>query len=416
MLVEEEFIYAGNIKDTSPYAVQKLRLDGRLIGTDIQNTNLDSGQRYVLLDMKEQGELLGFRVVADNPYLEVFIEIDDWRYTTTIAELLLQPGTGRMHSNFYAVEGDNPLSGYALVFSPDFPESYEKRIRIILSNNLRRARGGANQSPDILGAGQIVKGTGNQPTPTRLGSAGGVVRTHPMRLTVQDLNENEAAGDTPGVERLGGFGLHFDLFNQPHAVKFNEEKAIKRGILHPYVGKAGEVIMSTVKTLGPIDSLSETPDARGSIHMFFDDPFKDADNQAWSRPQKAGSTQDIYIVDFADTGGLDIQHDIQIGDRLGFKDHDRYYFPGQVSAVEDAVTLPAKFAKNGSSQYVRALKISVIPGMNPAPPSIVIKGDGGRFENQTSFFFALTSVAETNPKIHIRTAEIKRRKQVSLDG
>ena len=91
-------------------------------------------------------------------------------------------------------------------------------------------------------------------------------------------------------------------------------------------------------------------------------------------------------------------------------------FAGQIDAKEDAVNLPAKFAKNGSSQYVRALTFSVIPGMNPAPPSIHIRDDGGRYESQTSGYFTITSVAETNPKIHIRTAEIKRRKQVSLDG
>lgn len=411
MLVEEEFIYAGKIKDTSPYAVQKLRLDGRLIGTDIQNTTLDSGQKYVLLDMKEQGELLGFRVVADNPYLEVFIEIDDWRYTTTIAELLLQPDTGRMHSNFYAVKGDNPLSGYALVFSPDFPESYEKRVRIVLSNNIKKAPSNSSSSEGILGAGVNIKGKGNQPTPTTSGTIGGVVRTHPVYLTMQDFNTHLGGN---GIERLGGLGLHFDLFNQPHAnLAVNSAKPIKRGILHPYVGKAGEVHMSTQKTMEPLTAEG----ARGSIHVFFDDPFVgEASNQTSTRPQMSLTRQDIYIVDFADTGSNNIPHALQTGDRLGFKDEDRYYFVGQIDAEEPAVTLPAKFAKNGSSEYVRALKLSVIPGMNPAPPSIVIPNDGGRFESQTSGYFTITGVAETNPKIHIRTAEIKRRKQVSLDG
>jgi len=204
--------------------------------------------------------------------------------------------------------------------------------------------------------------------------------------------------------------LHFDLFNQPHAATFNEEKPIKRGILHPYVGKAGEVHMSTVKTM---DQLS-AEGARGSIHVFFDDPFDG--ERTYTRPQKGGSNQAIYIVDFADTGSQDIPHVLEIGDRIGFKDHDRYYFAGQIDSVENAVNLPTKFAKNGSSQYVRALKLLVIPGMNPAPPSIVIPDDGGRYESQTSGYFTITSVAETNPKIHIRTAEVKRRKRVSLDG
>jgi hypothetical protein len=405
--MEEEFIYAGNIKDTSPYSVQKLRVDGRLIGTDIVNQNLDAGTNYVLLDQKEQGELFGIHIVADNPYLTVSIEIDDWRYSTTIAELLMQPDTGRMHSNFYAVKGETPLSGYALVFNPDFPEVYEKRLKVVLSNHIRKTASG---SGGILGGSSPLRGKGNSPTPSTLGFVGGIVRNHPLGTKATNVVMTDSIGE---INRLGGVGLVFDLFDTPHP---NQEAAsvnpIKRGIHHPYVGKAGEITLSREDTM---DIHTDNGDRTNNLHVFFDDV--NTNNDGFSRYNGFGGNQDIYIVEMNNTSGTALLTgaSLEVKDRLVFKDEDRFYFPGQIEAIIESIDLPGKFAKNGTALFSQALKLTVAPGLNPAPPSIVMASEGGLYDS-TSGYFTLTATAETNPKIHIRTASIKRRKKVSLDG
>ena len=68
----------------------------------------------------------------------MFLSLDEWRTeNTSAAEILLQPQTGRLLSNFEAVDGGHPGIGYSLLYNPDIPEEYDGRIRIILKNRIR---------------------------------------------------------------------------------------------------------------------------------------------------------------------------------------------------------------------------------------------------------------------------------------
>ena len=69
----EEFLFLGSVKDNVPRSVQKGRVDKRMIQTSRKNYSIKSGEQYVLLDVKERGDLYGIRIVSDNPYLEVFL-------------------------------------------------------------------------------------------------------------------------------------------------------------------------------------------------------------------------------------------------------------------------------------------------------------------------------------------------------
>ena len=102
----DEFTFVGQVTDNSPYVSQKGRVDKRMLRESVKNIALDAGQEFVLLDSKERGDLYEVRVVSDNPYLEVHIEIDEWRNeNTSAAELLSQPQTGRLLSGFRAIDG-----------------------------------------------------------------------------------------------------------------------------------------------------------------------------------------------------------------------------------------------------------------------------------------------------------------------
>ena len=133
MIFLEQFTFIGSVKDNQPYAKQKVRPDKRRIREAKENFTLEAGGEFELLNEGERGDLYEIKIIADIPYLQVLISIDNWLVESfTIAELLLQPGTGRMLSNFQAIAGDTPSQGYTLIYNPDIPESYFERIRITL--------------------------------------------------------------------------------------------------------------------------------------------------------------------------------------------------------------------------------------------------------------------------------------------
>jgi hypothetical protein len=411
--VPEEFVYVGSVKDTSPYAVQKLRLDGRLVGTDRKNFYIDSQKELVLIDSKESGDLLGIRIVSDNPYLEVLFEIDDWRYSVTIAELLAEPETGRLHSNLYAIDGGSPHVGYALLFNPDIPETYEKRLRVVLKNKIKksvRANAGSLLNIEtIAGGAKFYQPKGNQPIPTNIGHAAGFMLTdlNSIQRIQLDFNEGQV-----GVHRALSLGLEIDFLNTPGIPnsQLSNNIHIKKGVLHPYVGTAGELNL-TANT----DLTSEG--TRSIIHVFFDDGI-DTGNSKTPTPKSPLRTQDIYFVDFADTGSAPPAFTLQVGDRICIRENEKYYFPGVITAPPSSpINLPVKFAKNGTSQYVRAYQVTCAPGLSFVPPAVrFIAGGPGDFSVSQSGLLMVQSKGETNPKIHIKSAEVKRRKRVSMDG
>ena len=73
----DEFTFIGSVTDNAPRANQKGRADRRMVKESVSNVLLNSGEEIVLLDAKERGDLYEVRVVSDNPYLEVYIELDD---------------------------------------------------------------------------------------------------------------------------------------------------------------------------------------------------------------------------------------------------------------------------------------------------------------------------------------------------
>lgn len=171
----DEFTFVGQVADNSPYSTQKGRVDKRMVRDSVKNVSLDSGQEFVLLDSKERGDIYEVRVVSDNPYLEVYIEIDDWRNeNTSAAELLAQPDTGRLLSNFRAIDGGSPANGYTLLYNPDLPEDFDGRIRVVLRNRIRPSKD-VFGNPVVIATGRSYASRAGLATPTNLGFAGGAV-------------------------------------------------------------------------------------------------------------------------------------------------------------------------------------------------------------------------------------------------
>ena len=404
----DEFTFIGNVVDNAPTAGQKGRADRRMVKESVSNLVLGSGEEYVLLDAKERGDLYEVRVVSDNPYLEVYIELDEYRNeNVSAAELLAQPQTGRLLSNFQAIDGGSPAAGYTLLYNPDIPEDYQGRIRVILRNRIR-------PSKDVFGNPSVGHGKyrsrGDLATPINLGFSGGVVIPHTF-----------APSDSEALTSVAYTIATGDYFNNLPGL-FNREllgptaAGVKRGALHPYVGTAGIPILNDDNTIAH----SPNTPMNNTLHVFFDDVSVDptavpADGLSWPR----NTQQDIYIADFA--GAVLSQGSLIAGERVWFKTKTEIYFPGVVDSVTDSVTLPTRFASNGGTAYTNCLKITVKPGLAAAPPPMVFANyeaqvRTGELEPSGHAFGTLTTGADTNPKVLVYGAELRRLKRISYDG
>ena len=86
---------------------------------EFNNLVIDSGTNFQVLDIAEAGELQSIVIVSDNPYLQVFVQIDDFRNAEpngmTVAELLYNGNLTQLSQRrFRAVDGQSPTVGYSM--------------------------------------------------------------------------------------------------------------------------------------------------------------------------------------------------------------------------------------------------------------------------------------------------------------
>ena len=294
----------------------------------------------------------------------MFLSLDEWRTeNTSAAEILLQPQTGRLLSNFEAVDGGHPGIGYSLLYNPDIPEEYDGRIRIILKNRIRpqfagRLSGSAAQQDIFSAGGYTAKGGAPQPLYGGHG-AGFMVNIPHLDGVPFEVYENEvgyAIAQNPSVPFWNVQGA---AFTSPPSAYLGT----KKGALHPYIGMAGRPILEA-----DLEHQNNNP-----THVFFDDPEAGQNN---SRPPN-GTTwasqqiQDIYLVDFSGTEIASVFLDRNnLGQPIFFKDGPNFYFPGHLEDAATGLALPTKFATNGGVAYsgLNVVRLKVIPGLKLAPP------------------------------------------------
>lgn len=185
----------------------------------------------------------------------------------------------------------------------------------------------------------------------------------------------------------------------------------KPGIDHPFVGQAGKPIFTGA-----------------SAHF----QQNDADeNTIFFGPQEVDgngvSTQVIYVTNrgTSDAALGTLTHDFALGQSLYIRDGGDIHFPGKITTAltgNNASTatpdpLPTSvggaFTRSNTSTDQRvALALSVSPGI-PNPPTMVNVPHASGAMTNMGF---VTSVAETDPKILIKSIEIKYRLEVSYDG
>ena len=378
---DQPFVFLGNVANDTQQTSTKVREDKRTVTirqSNILLTSVGNGSILNIVDKKGKGQLMSVKIVTDNPYIQVLMEIDDWRNEGETPAGLLYGGTARQDYGLYAVEGGDPAKGYTVMYAPQRPESFDKKLRIVVRNRLPKTSIYGNNTSFKTSIGTV---------PINNGFSGGHSFSAPL-LAGASLTDLTNAMAQP----------HFgDFYNAP---VFNSallgDVSLVPGIDHPFVGQAGKPTL----TPDTQTATNGTPAADNTI--FFSEPTGTFPN----------TTQVIYIANLKDNATT-ITTAVAQGDRLFIRDGGTLHFPGEVTAV---ATLNADL--NGTTteftniDQVANIAITVSPGLQVAPTSVQAGLAGGVASN----FGTLSSQADTDPKILIKSIEVKYRLEVSYDG
>ena len=380
--MDNEFIYLGTPQNETSMKSTKFREDRRVVTVRQSNvllTSIGNGRSLQLVDQKGVGKVMSVKIVTDNPYVNVILEIDDWRNEGESPAGLLYGGTGKMDYGLYAMEGGDPAKGYTVMYTPQRPEGFERRFRVVVENRLPKTK--------IYGNNLRQTMPSPLPTPINNGFAGGSSFAAPLlaSASTQTLLNAMAAPH---------FGDFYDapVFNQA----LIDNIAAIPGVDHPFVGQAGKVTFTgDPQTLGG--------GATDSV-IFFADPTGTFPN----------TSQVIYIVNQSDSAipATTISSGIAVDDRLMIRDGGTLHFPGVVTNVAAVAqgSVPAEF--EGQAAESAGIAVTVQPGLQVAPSSL----QGGISAGVAANIGTITTDADTDPKILLKSVEIKYLLEVSHDG
>ena len=392
---DEQFVYLGNIPREVSRKSSLVREDRRTVTIRQSGLTLSSigdASTLRLVDQKGKGKLLSVKIVTDNPYAQLIMEIDDWRNDGETAAELLYGGTGKQDYGLYAMGGGDPAKGYTLMYTPMGGEPFDGRLRIALRNRLPK-------STKVYGNAQRTTFGGNLPIPVNNGHSGGSAFSSPA-LADENLADIANAMATP----------HFGKAYM--STRFNSAalgSSAKVGIDHPYVGLAGKPTFTTA-TLAF---------AAGSGTL-------DTVNTALIAPRTATGdntfSQNIFFTNQSTDALGAVTHNFSVGQKLFLRDGGTIHFAGEITAIDrDSGETPntavpvsefGAFTEVGSATVLNALQVTVSPGLEDPPGPIT----STFLSDNNPNFGTVTSQAETDPIIGIKSIEIKYQLEVSYDG
>jgi len=105
--------------------------------TETNPFRLKVGENKEILRLKEAGEIISIEIIADNPFLQVHLELDDYRVDEkgiTAAELL---GTGRTtYADMEFAAKKLPSGDYSLIYAPRTNTVYTDSLKLKIANRL----------------------------------------------------------------------------------------------------------------------------------------------------------------------------------------------------------------------------------------------------------------------------------------
>ncbi len=461
-------MFAGTARDNrGPESM--FRPDERQIVTEFNNLVIDTGTNFQVLDIAEAGELQSIVVVSDNPYLQVFVQIDDFRNAEpnglTVAELLYNGNLTQLSQRrFRAVDGQSPTVGYAMVFEPQNPVQYTERIRIILYNNIPRNSG-------VYGKNLTFRNSATLPTPAVPAHMAGSTFEQ-SSLSSVSLSELAQAMTTPVGSPAYFSGKTYNV----GAINGQIQSGMVLGSDHPYVGIAGKPIFSSDPSCKfipkeAIGSASRDSSMRFKVRdaaeRFPGTPSSSSSMVVTIAPQVAENAvykdgSNITDASFEAFLGFGVQLDGSGATRTASFDTSSVNYPvgkrvfarigGSVHMLGVCTAVSATTSQEASNELIPSGGSSVIGKTTETTTSYNVKTAANTFEpveyhlkiepglsgiitdfetevlagasasagmTETSEFARwglVTSQADTNPQILVKKVDVRRRKVYSKEG
>ena len=381
---------------------------------------LGRDQQLEILNLIEAGEIVSIELVTDNPYIALYIEMDDFKYKTptgmTAAELLLRGRDEYAERHFY-VEGPRPDGMYVVKFHPRTDYKYHDRLKIVVRNDITKPA-------EFRGAIYKYTSKGSLPTPTNIGFNGGAVANVAGNGAVKRADKQSVLG--PAVAR--GIGVEWTE-SEIRNDQFRIAPLQLAGAMHPFVGNAGKITHSSFPVTpgsNPRVAWAEPATSATSTTVTSDalltNPFPGPPLDSTTNAPAPSSQQLVIYAGNAEseTAGsaelmllaTEVEATRALGDSIFYSVGDKVYYPGKV--------IGAHYYENASGNFIPlegavynpaadgALLITVSPGLPFTPPKADLSESG---------FDALGSLPKgsMNYEAIIHEVNVKRKKKRTLN-
>lgn len=382
---------------------KQVKVDKRYITNEFGPMVLTPGETLEVLDEKEQGELLYIKVITDNPYANVYLELDNYRNSQdgeTHAELLYDQRTSNAEGQFYIETDGSNGKGFPMVWNPQTsPSAYKANIKLKVSNPLRTSR-------DSYGFNLKLRGRAGQPTPIQPLHIGGGSFVH-AGLAGASLDTIAAAIANP-VGGSAGYTVD-SVVNQ--GVFDSDGDILAEGNL--YAGRAGKPFFQRnpasiipgqlrgVQSHNGIEILG-AEQAPASALSPVQITATAAANFPGSQDNPSTSVITFQGDNAAANTGDNGVNGYQVGDRVFIRNGGTVHFPGEVTNV--AITLND------------TVKVTVKPGFKTALSTVTMPHPDGVDASESICFGKVAALSDVSPDIVIKKVVVRRKRKVTYEG
>lgn len=395
--------YVGKSNFRDGKAVDDLvRKDERFITSEIGPITLGPGEELNILDEKEKGEIIYIKVVTDNPYANVYLELDDYRNDQngeTHAELLYAQRTSNAEGQFYIETDGSNGKGFPMVWNPQTnPTAYSKRVKLRITNPLRR-------NSNLYGSDLSYSSKGGQPTPIQPLHMGGGTFSHPALAAVSLDTISKAIANPIGAN--GAYSVDA-IINE---AVFNSDGQ-KLGEGNPYAGLAGKPLFRRDRASLRSDTTVRGDQFVNGVRVLGTEVAGAADPPDFdvvvtestsfpgsaSSPQSATSTTTISLTSSTAGENNAAVKEFANGDKIFIRNGGTVHFLGQI--VDDSV-----------AQSDNVISFKTFPGIKNGVTSF-----SGTIGSETHCFGTVASQAQVSPDMVIKKILVKRKRLISYEG
>lgn len=414
------------VDNTPRYSVEETSI---FVEEQLGPVSLARDQQLQVLNLLEAGEIVSIELVTDNPYIALYIEMDDFKYKTpngmTAAELLLRGRDEYAERHFY-VEGPRPDGMYVVKFHPRTDYKYTDRLKVLVRNDITKPT-------QFRGLQYEYNSRASLPSPLTIGFNGGSSARVPglssMLTHTHDFVLGSIIAKGINVEFSEGVNTNDRFRITPNTLA---------GASHPFVGTAGKVPHKTLNThinLGstfrakwgePGVAVTSENAASDNIEttLFPGQPFGQLIGSAAPGSQK-DSTQQLIIYDSnaesaTAVGGIEMSQLMDAifeakrnGDSFYYTVGDTIYYPGQLANFQYYDDGDGFFVEVGSTTSYDpgndgALLLTFKPGFDFVPPKADLSDSG--FDT-----LGYLSLGEMTFEALIQEVNVKRKKKKVLN-